>query len=68
MADEQSWMETARGQHGVLSRRQALAGGLTDAQIASRLRGGHWQRLFSSVYAAYSGPPTRESVLWAVVL
>jgi hypothetical protein len=62
------WEELAVQQHGVLTRRQALAGGLTDAQIESRLRGGRWQRMFGRVYATYSGTPTRDSVLWAVVL
>ncbi len=68
MRTESAWKEAAGRQHGVLSRRQALAGGLTDAQINSRLRGGHWQRLFCGVYATYGGPPARLSLLWAVLL
>lgn len=68
MRNNLGWNDVARQQHGVLSRQQALRGGLTDGQIASRLRGGRWQRVFASVYATYSGPPTRRSVLWAVVL
>jgi hypothetical protein len=62
------WEELAEQQDGVLTRSQALAGGLTDAQIERRLRGGRWQRLFGRVYATYSGKPSRGSLLWAVVL
>lgn len=62
------WAEVAREQHGVLSRGQALAGGLTDAQIESRVHGGRWQRLYGGVYATYNGTPTRAGTLWAVLL
>jgi hypothetical protein len=62
------WEELARQQEGVLTRGQALAGGLTEAQIERRLRLGRWQRLFGRVYATYSGKPNRDSLLWAVVL
>jgi hypothetical protein len=62
------WEEVAREQQGVLTRGQALAGGLTDAQIEARLRGGRWQRLFGGVYATHGGAPARRSILWAVVL
>ncbi len=62
------WEETANRQAGVLTRRQALAGGLTNSQIESRLRGGRWQRMGFAVYATYSGPPTRASLLWSVLL
>jgi hypothetical protein len=62
------WEQVAAGQHGVLTRSQALAGGLTGAQIERRLRTGRWQRLFGRVYATFSGEPSRHSLLWAVVL
>jgi very-short-patch-repair endonuclease len=57
-----------RRQSQVLSRSQALAGGLTPAKIKANLRAGRWQRLLPFVYATFTGPPPREAVLWAVVL
>jgi hypothetical protein len=55
-------------QHGVLSRTQAIEGGLTSKMIEVKLRSGRWQRLYKGVYAAYSGQPPRPSMLWAAVL
>src|SRR4051812_23203293 len=55
-------------QHGVIARWQALACGLTDEGLRARVSGGRWQRVFRGVYAAFSGPLPRESVLWAAVL
>ena len=36
--------------------------------MRSRVRSGRWQRLQRGVYAAFSGEPTRETVLWAALL
>ncbi|MFL6055970.1 MAG: type IV toxin-antitoxin system AbiEi family antitoxin domain-containing protein, partial [Actinoallomurus sp.] len=55
-------------QCGVITRRQALACGLTDEGLRARVRGGRWQRVFRGVYAAFSGPLPREAALWAAVL
>ncbi len=55
-------------QHGVLSRAQALGSGITDKQIVAALRRGHWQRLHTGVFAAFSGEPDRTAMLWAAVL
>ncbi|MCO5996184.1 hypothetical protein [Actinoallomurus rhizosphaericola] len=55
-------------QHGVIARWQALACGLTDAVLRARIESGRWQRVFTGVYAAFSGPLPRDAVLWAVVL
>ena len=60
--------ELARFQRGVVSRRQAIDCGLTADMVKSRLRHGRWQRLHSGIYAVFTGPPPRESVLWAAVL
>jgi very-short-patch-repair endonuclease len=59
---------TADGQAGVISRSQALAAGMTKDAIYARLRSGRWQRIHPGVYAAYSGRPSRESLMWAAVL
>jgi hypothetical protein len=55
-------------QRGVLTRVQALGGGMTDKAIVARLRSGRWQRLQLGVYAAFNGEPPRPSLLWAAVL
>jgi hypothetical protein len=55
-------------QHGVIGRWQAPAVGLSPAVIDTRLRRGRWQPLYRGVYAAYTGVPPRESLLWAGLL
>jgi len=57
-----------RLQQGVISRRQALAAGLTVKAIGVRLGSGRWQRLQPGVYTTFSGEPPRTAVLWAAVL
>jgi hypothetical protein len=44
----------------VVSRRAALADGMTDDAIKHRLRSGRWQSLFHGTYAPFSGPVPRE--------
>jgi hypothetical protein len=60
--------ELARAQSGALTRGQALGGGLTRTTIRFQLERGRWQRLQTGVYALYSGPPTRLTILWGAVL
>jgi hypothetical protein len=60
--------ETARWQAGAISRRQLLAAGTSRHLINERLKRGRWQPLFRGVYAVFSGPPGRETWLWAAVL
>jgi hypothetical protein len=55
-------------QHGVIARWQVPAVSLSLSAVDARLRRGRWQQLYRGVYAAYTGPPPRESVLWAGVL
>ena len=55
-------------QQGVIARWQAQAIGLSPALIDTQLRQGRWQPLYRGVYAAYTGPPPRESVRWAGLL
>ncbi len=55
-------------QRGVLARWQT-AGSQDDlSAIGSLVRAGRWQTMYRGVYAAYTGPPARESMLWAAVL
>lgn len=60
--------EVSRRQNGVVTRQQALACGVSVAQIRTRLRNGRWQRLYAGVYATFTGPVPRDANLWATVL
>jgi hypothetical protein len=60
--------ELIQRQCGVLSRQQVIACGLTPQYIRTQVSAQRWQRLFRASYATFSGPPPRESVLWAAVL
>jgi very-short-patch-repair endonuclease len=55
-------------QNGVIARWQAPAVGLSPAVIDARLRRGRWRPLYRGVYAAYTGTPPREALLWAGLL
>ena len=58
----------AQWQSGAVSRRQLLDAGLTSKLITSRLKRGRWQQLYWGVYAVFTGPPPRETWLWAALL
>ncbi|MFT4200364.1 hypothetical protein [Gordonia sp. (in: high G+C Gram-positive bacteria)] len=53
-------------QDGVLTRVQALAGGLTEAELRTKLRR-EWVRLHPGVYITHTGPPTWRQRAWAAV-
>lgn len=55
-------------QSGVISRQQAIAGGMAPAAIDNQLRSRRWRALQSGVYATFTGPPSRQAELWAVAL
>jgi very-short-patch-repair endonuclease len=55
-------------QRGVIARWQAAAVGLDPATIDNLLRRDRWQPLYRGVYAAFTGDPSRERLLWAAVL
>jgi very-short-patch-repair endonuclease len=57
-----------RHQAGVITRAQALAAGISRHAIYARLESERWQRLHVGVYVGYSGPLTRESLMWAAAL
>ena len=54
-------------QHGVLARWQAPLCGLDQSAIDTMLRAGRWQPLYRGVYAAFTGQPSRDAILWAAV-
>lgn len=62
------WQERVEEQDGVLARRQALTGGLTDDQWQWRLASGRWQPVLPGVAATHSGPVTMRQRAWAAVL
>jgi hypothetical protein len=55
-------------QHGVISRRQALASGFAPDAVEARVRLGRWTRLQRGTYATFTGRPPREALLWAALL
>lgn len=63
-----TWADLLVLQAGVLSRRQALQGGLTPAQWRWRLSSGRWQALLPGVAVAHSGGVAEVELGWAAVL
>jgi hypothetical protein len=63
-----SLREVARCQCGVISRKQALQAGLSEAMVNYRAKSGIWQKLHPGVYAVFTGTPDRGARLWAAVL
>jgi very-short-patch-repair endonuclease len=55
-------------QHGVISRRQALAAGLSDRTIENRLASGLWARMFRGTYRLAGMPRTQEQTYAAARL
>jgi len=60
--------QIAQWQSGAISRRQLLDAGLSAQMIKRRVERDRWQQLHWGVYAVFTGPPPRESWLWAAVL
>lgn len=58
----------ATRQHGLVTRQQALAAGLTADQIKSRIGTGRWLLVRRGVYAVAGVPPSREQAVLAAVL
>ena len=58
----------ARNQAGVVSRRQALAAGLTRGMIDAKIKSGWWEPVYESVYKTFTGPLTGDGLLWAAFL
>lgn len=61
------WTALLSVQHGIVDRNQALHAGFSRWQIEHRLASGAWQRVYSGVYATFSGPLTRDARLWAAL-
>jgi very-short-patch-repair endonuclease len=63
-----SWSEVAASQDGVLSRRQALLGGLSEDAWQWRLDTGRWRALLPGVAVTHSGEATGRQCAWAAAL
>src|SRR5260370_4981376 len=70
MEDERSlrWRSRLQAQSRIVSRQQARNAGWPEGTIDERLRSGTWQRLRRGAYATFTGDPSREGRLWAVVI
>jgi very-short-patch-repair endonuclease len=55
-------------QAGVISRAQALEQGIPAQSIHWLISTGRWQVLRRGVYATFTGEPSRQAALWAVIL
>ncbi|NED99502.1 hypothetical protein G1H10_04910 [Phytoactinopolyspora halotolerans] len=55
-------------QHGVLTRAQALACGITPDQLRWLAASGRWRRVHAGVYSAFTGPMPFEAQVWAAIL
>ncbi len=60
--------ELLRRQDGVISRSQALDGGLRDHEIRRLFRRNEWARVHTGVYVQHTGPLTWSQRAWAAVL
>ena len=60
--------QIATGQHGVVARPQLLGAGITDRQIASRVRAGTLLRVHPGVYRVGHRAPSTEATYLAAVL
>jgi hypothetical protein len=55
-------------QHGVCSRAQLLAAGVSRHSITAQLKSGRWHRIHAGVYATFTGEIPRVAQQWAAVL
>ncbi len=55
-------------QRGVIAHWQTMAVGISPRTVENLVRSGRWQRVHRGVYAAFTGQPSREALLWAAVL
>jgi hypothetical protein len=63
-----TWRALLEDQAGVLSRVQALAGGMTKHEWDWKLSSGRWQAVLRGVAVGHSGPVTEVQRLWAACL
>jgi predicted transcriptional regulator of viral defense system len=59
--------QVAQAQAGVVSRQQALDGGMSPDAIGRRVRSGYWRQLGRGIYLVSAATPSRTAQLWAAV-
>ena len=60
--------ELLAAQGKAIASRQGAVAGVGSRVMRGRVGSGRWQRLQRGVYAAFSGDPARETILWAALL
>jgi very-short-patch-repair endonuclease len=68
MSAEAKCDKHAAKQHGVVSRKQALAAGLTERAIDLRVATGRWRKVHPGIYVVRSVPPSWHQRLVAAIL
>jgi hypothetical protein len=68
MGPEEELATIAHRQHGLVTREQALAVGMSPRQVLRRLQRGRWQPVRRGVYVGGWVPPSWEQAVLAVVL
>lgn len=58
---------TAKGQGGVVSRRQAYAAGLTRGEVRAQVRARRWQRVWTRALCLHTGEVSALGLQWAAV-
>src|ERR1700716_1235857 len=58
----------AATQAGVVAPAQTVDCGLSETRLHRLVAAGRWQRVHRGVYATFSGPLPRPSILWAGIL
>ena len=66
--EEARALKHMRQQHGLITREQALAAGMSDTQIKWRIRAGQWMRVSRGVYRHKSMPHTQLARVLAACL
>jgi hypothetical protein len=61
------WDALLRAQHGVFTIDEAMAHGISASRLRWQVTAGRWQSVHPRVYAAYTGPLSYDSRLWAAV-
>lgn len=61
-------VDVCRTQAGMVSIAQARAAGMTSDAVHARVGSGRWSRVHRGVFATFTGPLPRLSVMWAAIL
>jgi hypothetical protein len=61
---EDAYDALRRDQHGVFTREQARARGVSDGLIRAHLDGGRWRRLAPGIVVNHNGPVDDQSLTW----